>query len=174
MKRSYNLRIRLKVKGWSFDFRGWNFIHLICVTCPRFHSNILVMFARTCSHFTLTGSHHLELMPMFSRFRLARIKYIILSTQNRTHRSISVSSRYFFPLSRPIWQGGWDPFSPRHALPSWAHSLDLARPSTLLSVFIALRPWQFHYVLGVFFAQHNPWRCRPSSQPSGQSPSVAC
>ena len=73
-------------------------------------------------------------------------------------------------------EGGrdWDLFSMYHALPSWAHSPDLARPSALLSIFIALESWPIHYVLGIFVTQHGPRRCSPSSQPSGCSPFAAC
>ena len=85
LNRSYNLRIRPQVEKWLFDFGGRNFIPLICVT----HPNVMAMYARTCSHFKLAGGHHLESMPMFSGFGLVRVKYVILSVQNRTHRSVN-------------------------------------------------------------------------------------
>ena len=117
---------------------------MIWVPRSRFHSNVLAMYARTCSHFRLAGGRHLESMPTFSRFGLARVNYMIMSSQKRTHGSVSASSRYVFPLTDTfsrwvyaLWTdlGGLGPI--QSASCTTLLGL-LPRPSTILSIVVRL------------------------------------
>ena len=141
--------------------------------------NVLTMHARTCSCFRLEGSRHLKLMPRFSGFGLAHVKYI-MSTRDKTHRSVSASSWYFSLLSLCIIDRFGELGPVQSALcatllgpfPGTSITLSIAvhlcspqdvarplrarclfcstRPSELLSVFAALGPYPIHCMLRLF------------------------